>query len=101
MRNSGREVAVAALRSLCDYAVEHFAAEEALMDMDTYQEYDLHVAEHMNCTQKALKFLEYFSENQEVDMVGFLGFLTDWVHTHIMKVDQTLGRHLKARTATA
>lgn len=96
-KHEGQEVAGAALRSLCDYAVEHFAAEEMLMDMDTYPEYDLHVTEHMDCTQKALDFLQTYSEGQEVNMPEFVSFLAGWVHTHIMEVDQTLGRHLKAR----
>ncbi len=99
--NDGQDLAGAALRSLCDYAVEHFAAEEALMDMDTYPEYDLHVSEHMDCTDKALDFLQAYSEDGGVDMAEFLKFLAGWVRTHIMEMDQSLGRHLKARAAAA
>jgi hemerythrin len=85
------------LRALCDYAVEHFAAEEALMDMDAYPEYDLHVNEHMQCTTKALDFLEAFSEDQEVDMAEFLQFVTFWIRDHILNVDMTLGTFLRGR----
>ncbi len=94
---SGHDIAGAALRSLCDYAVEHFASEEALMDPDTYPEYDTHMAQHMDGTTKALDFLQAFSAGEEVNMEQFVAFLADWVHVHIMEVDQTLGRHLKAR----
>lgn len=100
-RNEGQELAGAALRSLCDYAVEHFAAEEALMDLESYPEYDLHMTEHMHCTQKALDILQSYSEGQEVDMAEFLRFLADWVRTHILEMDQTLGRHLKTRGAVS
>lgn len=95
----GKEVTSACLRRLCDYAVEHFAAEEALMDMDAYPEYDLHVREHMEGTTKALEFLQVYTEDRDVDMGEFLAFLANWVHTHIMQVDQTLGRYLKTRAA--
>jgi hemerythrin len=94
---AGREIAGAALRNLCDYAVEHFAAEEALMDPEAYPEYDLHLTQHMDGTTKALDFLQAFSEGEEVDMAQFVAFLSDWVVHHVMEVDQTLGRFLKAR----
>jgi hemerythrin len=96
---AGRDIAGASLRRLCDYAVEHFASEEALMDPETYPEYDMHLAEHMDGTTKALDFLQAFSEGAEVDMAQFVAFLSDWVAHHVMEVDQTLGRHLRARGA--
>lgn len=85
------------LRVLCDYAVEHFAAEEAIMDMDAYPEYDRHVSEHMQCTTKALDFLEAFSEDKEVDMAEFLQFVTFWIRDHILNMDMTLAVFLRAR----
>lgn len=86
---------------LCNYAVEHFADEEALMDMDAYPEYDRHVTEHMLCTTKALDFLEAFSEDKEVDMAAFLQFVTFWIHDHILNVDMTLGTFLRGRGQTS
>lgn len=84
-----------ALRELCDYAVEHFATEEALMDMDAYPEYDQHVTQHLECTTKALEFLETCAEGGSVDILEFLEFLAEWVTTHICQVDQTLARYLR------
>jgi len=85
------------LRALCDYAVEHFAAEEALMDMDNYPEYDLHLNEHMQCTTKAMDFLEIFAEDRDVDMNEFLQFLTFWIRDHILNMDMTLAKFLRAQ----
>jgi len=82
---------------LCNYAVEHFAMEEALMDMDAYPDYDLHMSEHMQCTTKALDFLEAFSSDKEVDMSEFLQFVTFWIRDHILNVDQGLGVFLRGR----
>jgi len=75
--------------------VEHFAAEEALMDMDAYADYDLHMAAHMDGTTKALEFLQAVGEDKAVDMTAFLAFLSQWVREHIMNMDQGLGRYLR------
>ena len=97
----GAEIAARALRTLCDYAVEHFAAEEALMDMNTYADYDRHMAAHMDGTTKALEFLQAVDEDKNVDMPAFLAYLALWVEEHIMDVDQGLGRYLRAAGNTA
>ena len=86
---------------LCNYAVEHVASEEALMDMDAYPEYDLHVSEHMQCTTKALDFLEAFAEDKNVDMAEFLQFVTFWIRDHILNVDQGLSVFLRGRGQAA
>jgi hemerythrin len=96
-----QEAAGKALRRLCDYTVEHFASEEALMDMDTYAEYDVHLSAHMDCTTKALDFLQAFSAGEEVNLTEFLQFVSDWVHEHIMQMDQTLGAFLNQRGQAA
>lgn len=95
----GADISAGALRRLCDYAVEHFAAEEALMDPDAYADYDRHMGQHMECTDKALEFLQTMDTGGEVDMAGFLAFLTGWVREHILEVDQGLGRHLREKAS--
>lgn len=91
----GADIAASALRRLCDYAVEHFAAEEALMDMDAYADYDRHMGQHMDCTTRALEFLQAVNEGKETDMPAFLDFVAHWAREHIQDVDQGLGRHLR------
>lgn len=90
-----------ALGRLCDYTVEHFAAEEDLMDMDAYVHYDTHLSEHMECTTKALEFLQAFSSGEKVDMRAFLAFITSWVVEHIQGVDKKLGEFLNAQAQAA
>ena len=94
-RGFDKEAVDQALRALCDYAVEHFASEEALMDPEGYPEYDQHLNEHMQCTTKALDFLEAFSEERDVDMAEFLQFVAFWIRDHVLNMDQTLGAYLK------
>ena len=87
-----REKAAQYLQRLCDYVVEHFATEEALMDPDAYPEYDRHMAEHMECTNLALDFLQSMNEGKDVDLPAFLEFASKWIEDHILGTDQTLGR---------
>jgi len=102
-RGFDKEAVAKDLRALCDYAVDHFAAEEALMDLDVdgYPEYDQHVSEHMQCTTKALDFLGAFAEDKAVDMNEFLQFVTLWIRDHIQSMDQTLATFLRGRIPTA
>ncbi len=96
-RGFDKEAVQKDLRILCDYAVEHFSDEEALMDMDAYPEYDLHLSEHMQCTTKALDFLEAFSADRDVDMNEFLQFVTFWIRDHILNMDMTLAKFLRSK----
>lgn len=92
--DAGHAEATHALQRLCDYVVEHFATEEALMDPEHYPEYDRHMSEHMECTTLVLDFLQSHGEGNEVSLPEFLDFVRNWVATHIMETDQTLGRFL-------
>lgn len=93
-----REQAAQALQRLCDYVVEHFATEEALMDPDAYPEYDQHMAEHMECTNLALDFLQAVNEGKDVDLKAFLDFAQTWIKDHILGTDQTLGRYVAGKS---
>lgn len=96
-----QEAVGAVLRRLCDYTVDHFATEEDLMDMDAYAHYDQHMSEHMDCTNKALEFLQAFSSGQQVDLRGFVDFVSKWVYAHIMGTDQKLGEFLRQQAQAA
>jgi len=94
----GRDAAAetdATLRELCDYVINHFAAEEALMDPETYAGYDRHIQEHIDCSMRAMDFLETFSEGKSVRLEEFLDFAAAWVRHHIQETDQTLGEFLR------
>jgi hemerythrin len=94
---ASREDAAKALQRLCDYVVEHFATEEALMDPDGYPEYDKHMSEHMECTNLALDFLQGLNEDKDVSLPEFLVFAQNWIQDHILGTDQTLGRFVAGK----
>jgi hemerythrin-like metal-binding domain len=87
----------AVLRRLCNYVIEHFAAEEALMDPETYAHYDRHVQEHIEGSMAALDFLEAYNEGRDMRLEEFLKFAVAWVAHHIQETDKTLGEFLKQR----
>jgi hemerythrin-like metal-binding domain len=93
----GHEKAEKALESLCNYTVEHFATEEKYMDVQTYADYDRHMLEHMNCSTKALDFLQAYDEVSDLDMKAFLDYVANWVCEHILGVDKGLGEHVLQR----
>lgn len=97
-RGNTREQAAQSLQRLCDYVVEHFATEEALMEPDAYPEYDRHMAEHMECTNLALDFLQAVNEGKDVDLQAFLAFAQTWIKNHILGTDQTLGRFVAGKS---
>jgi hemerythrin-like metal-binding protein len=96
-----QEATGVALRRLCDYTVDHFATEEDLMDMDAYAYYDQHMSEHMECTTKALEFLQAYTSGEQVDMRAFVQFVSKWICEHILGTDQKLGDFLRQRAQTA
>ncbi len=71
---------------MCDYTVEHFTHEEEFMRSFNYEEYDAHKKIHDNL----LSFLRSFEEsirNGTVDKIKLVGFLKNWLISHIMGVD--------------
>jgi hemerythrin-like metal-binding protein len=91
--NAEKETGVV-LRRLCDYVIEHFAAEEALMNPEAYAHYDRHVQAHIEGSMKALDFLEAFTAGRDVKLEEFLEFAVAWVAHHIQETDKTLGEYL-------
>jgi len=93
----GHEKAGKALEELCNYTVNHFATEEKYMDAQTYDDYDRHMMEHMNCSTKALDFLQTYGEASDLDMQAFVNYVANWVCEHILGVDKGLGEHVRQR----
>jgi hemerythrin len=79
------------LNRLIDYTVNHFAAEERLMQQHHYPDYPAHKAEHENLTSKAVEIKQKFDAGKMVLGVEVMNFLRDWLTKHIMGVDKKYG----------
>jgi hemerythrin len=84
---------------LAEYALEHFASEEALMRRVDYPDLDRHVAEHRAFKQRLGSLVpQWDSEGESSAMLlALLGFLDAWLVEHVRGSDQRLGAFIRTR----
>jgi hemerythrin len=92
----GKDVATGVLRRLIDYTVQHFAAEEKLMQQNGYPTLAQHQAEHKALTDKVLAFKKDFDSGNASITPELMKFLQTWLTNHIHTVDQKYGDFLNA-----
>ncbi len=101
-RGECKDVIDGVLKFLEDYAVVHFAEEEAHMVRHRYPEYTLHKAQHA-IYLKALMDLKRQAAQPRAHGGSYeLSVMTnqvvvDWIIAHIANVDKKLGEFLKSR----
>lgn len=100
----GKDVVADVLVFLGKYAVEHFGMEETLMKRHNYPDFQKHKAIH-----EAFK-KDFGALAKNLDGSGAQGSLAtievqrrviDWLKSHILSVDQELGKFLVAKGVTA
>jgi hemerythrin len=81
------------------YALEHFAAEQALMARSGYPEADAHAAEHARFAEELVAFeARHAREPQGPWLASKLGIgLAEWLRAHVLGSDARLGEHLRRR----
>jgi hemerythrin-like metal-binding protein len=89
----GKDVAGGILRRLIDYTVQHFSAEEMLMETYKFPGLAAHRAEHKALTCKVLEFKKEFDAGT-CDIIRLARFLRYWLKDHIQNVDQRYGDFL-------
>jgi len=89
----GRDVAGDILRRLIDYTVQHFSAEEALLERYRFPGLAAHRAEHKALTSKVHEFKKEFDAGT-CDVIRLAKFLRYWLKDHIQNVDQRYGDFL-------
>jgi hemerythrin len=97
-RRSGEEV-VNLLEYLGRYVVQHFAAEEMLMETSGYDRIESHRLEHRSFVRELeVLRLELKSEGPTSRFVIRVGNrVTAWLREHIYRSDRMLGEWLRAR----
>jgi hemerythrin len=81
------------LRKAVDYAQVHFATEEKYMRQTNYPDFTVHKKEHEAFVAEVVKQLKAFEENRN-DPVVLVGFLRDWLFTHIAVSDKKYAPYL-------
>lgn len=91
----GKDKASEVLGRLIDYTVNHFAAEEKLMEQHNYPSLVTHRAEHKALTDKVLAFKKECDAGK-VAVPTVMTFLVDWLKHHIRNVDQKYSDFMNA-----
>lgn len=87
----GRETMGTVLTGLIDYTVNHFAAEEKLMQKYGYPDFSKHKAEHDVLSRQVADIMAKFKEGKTIVTVELMNFLKDWLTKHIQGTDRQYG----------
>jgi hemerythrin len=93
----GKEVTGNVLRRLIDYTVYHFAAEEKLMEKNSYALLEAHRVEHRALAAKVVAFKKDFDAGTASITPDLMTFLQNWLTNHILTVDQKYGEFLHSK----
>ena len=85
------------LKFLVGYAQKHFAAEEELMKMVKYPDYDYHKELHKKFTGEVTAVLVKIKKGVPVQAADLSSFLTEWLTNHILKEDKKIGHFINSR----
>ncbi len=93
----GKDVVGEVLGRLIKYTVEHFAAEEKLMEKNGYPNLAAHRIEHKALTDKVTAFKKEFDAGKGTLSLELMTFLQDWLTKHIQSIDKKYGAFLSAK----
>jgi hemerythrin len=91
MRGQAANVTGPLLSKLVKYTVDHFSAEEAMMQSTKFPGLAEHRVKHRELTKQVEEFAGRFERGEATLSVQLLNFLRDWLTTHILKEDKEYG----------
>jgi hemerythrin len=93
----GREILGSILNQMRTYTLTHFKAEERLMADYGYPELAGHQDLHAYFVARVDSFQEDFSAGKPVLTREVMGFLKEWLETHILKADRGFSDYLREK----
>jgi hemerythrin len=98
LRNGeGNSAVEPVLDKLVEYALVHFAAEEALMQQHDFPGLPTHRTQHELFRHKVAEYLEGHKAAKPGVPVSLLFFMQDWLKQHVLKTDRQYSAFLNAR----
>lgn len=89
MRNgTAKQATTALLEKFVKYTLEHFAAEESLMQRAAYPKFLAHQRVHADLRLQVEKYLERSSNGEHAVSINLMTFLKYWLMNHIQKEDR-------------
>ncbi len=96
----GRDVLGEVLNGLLEYTGSHFQAEESLMKLYKYPDFDAHRMKHQKMARHVANLIEKFNSGEISNPIQITNFLKDWLGKHIMQTDMAYGPFLNAKGVT-
>ncbi len=93
----GKDVMGSVLNSLVDYTKTHFAAEETLMKLHGYPDYEQHKKEHNVLVMQVLDVQRQLREGKTPITQAIMFFLKEWLQQHIQGNDKKYGPFLNGK----
>ncbi len=93
----GKDVMGSVLNSLVDYTKTHFAAEETLMKLHGYPDYEQHKKEHNVLVMQVLDVQRQLREGKTPITQAIMFFLKEWLQQHIQGNDKKYGPCLNGK----
>ncbi len=97
LAGQGKQALGKVLDGLISYTNTHFAAEERLMKMNGYPDFEGHHDIHIKMAQKVQDIQKRHSQGQMNITLDTMKFLEDWITKHIMGTDKKYGPHLNSK----
>ncbi len=82
------------LNTLKKYIKTHFKYEQKLMKKFNYPETDEHIQEHESFKAKIIEIEKTYLATKSNPGADVLGFLIDWMLTHILEIDYRLTEYI-------
>ena len=97
---AGREATLLAIDSLANYAIEHFADEEELMDQIGFPELIQHRWRHHSFAGKVADMALEWGKGNKTGVDDILLFVKDWLINHVLTEDMRIGAALRSKQKT-
>jgi hemerythrin-like metal-binding protein len=91
MKGQARTITGPLLQRLVSYTVDHFSAEEALMEAANYPGLAMHRVKHRELTKQVGEYVVRFEKGDITLSHHLLDFLSGWLTTHIQTTDKEYG----------
>ena len=85
------------LREVANYATHHFGNEEKFMREFDYPGFEEHKAQHDIFVSKVLDLQSQMDQGRLFLSIEMISFLSDWIHSHVLGIDQELGPFLHGK----
>jgi hemerythrin len=85
------------LTFLLEYAEDHFAEEEQLMQKYGFPDLDNHRMKHEYLKKEVLQYKRRFDAGESMDDIDFIKFIKDWIVDHVLTEDRKYGPFLNQK----